>query len=145
MILAHTVPIRYAARMANPKTLDLDAAIGEIEEPQHTRPFKLFGKTWTLVCDLNSFALSDLATGEPAAIVRFLDSIVVPAERQEFRVALASQPNLPAERLGKILNALVEAATERPTTPQSASGSGRPNQKSVPKSAASSSRPRVVR
>lgn len=131
--------------MANPKTLDLDAELGEVEEAIHTRPFKLFSKTWTLVCDLNSFALSDLATGEPAAIVRFLDSIVIEAERTAFRTALASQPSLSAERLGKILTALVEAATERPTTPPSVSGSGRAKPTSVRKSAASSSRVQAVR
>lgn len=131
--------------MANPKTLDLDAALGDADDVINTRPFKLFGKTWTLVCDLNSFALSDLATGEPAAIVRFLDSIVIPEERTDFRTTLAAQPNLSAERLGKILTALVEAATERPTTPPSASGSGRAKPTSARKSAASSSQVRVVR
>lgn len=126
--------------MANPKVLNLDAELGESTDPVNTRPFKLFGRDWTLNCDLNTFALSDLATGEPAAIVRFLTSIVTEDQRDDFRNALASQPNLSAERLGKIITALVEAATERPTTPPSASGSGRANLTSVRKSAASSSR-----
>lgn len=131
--------------MANLKLIDLDAELGDDDTPVHTRPFKLFGRTWTLLCDLNTFALSDLATGEPAAIVRFLNSVVIDEEREDFRNSLASQPNLTAERLGKILTTLVEAATERPTTLASVSGSTAPKRTSPRKSAASSSRTRVVR
>jgi hypothetical protein len=131
--------------MANLKLIDIDAALGDDDAPVATRPFKLFGRNWTLLCDLNSFALSDLATGEPAAIVRFLNSIVAEDEREDFRSTLASQPNLTAEKLGKILTALVEAATDRPTTPASASGSTAPKRTSQRKSAASSSTVRVVR
>lgn len=144
-MLASASPIRYAARMATPKILDLDAQLGGDDQPANTRPFRLFGRDWTLNCDLNAFALSDLATGEPAAIVRFLTSVVVEDQREDFRNALAAQQNLSAERLGAIITALVEATSERPTTPPSGSGSGRPNLTSVRKSAGSSSRTQAGR
>ena len=128
-----------------PKILDLDAEIGLDDTPSATKPFKLFGRTWTMLCDLNSFAMSDLTTGEPAAIVRFIDSVILPAERIDFRNAISSQPNLTAERLGKILTALVEAAAERPTTPPSASSRGATSQTSQRKSAGSSSATRAGR
>lgn len=131
--------------MASNKILDLDAQIGIDNTPSATKPFKLFGRTWTMMCDLNSFAMSDLTTGEPAAIVRFIDSVILPAERVDFRNAISSQPNLTAEKLGAILTALVEAAAERPTTPPSASSRGATNPTSPRKSAANSSVTRVAR
>jgi len=130
--------------MASNKILDLDSELGIEDTPAYTKPFKLFGRTWTMMCDLNSFALSDLTTGEPAAVVRFIDSVILPAERIEFRNAISSQPNLSADRLGKILTALVEAASERPTTPQSDSSSGAAKKTSQRKSGASSSSVQAV-
>jgi hypothetical protein len=133
--------------MTKAKTIDLDADLGldNDDAPVNTRPFKLFGRTWTLVCDLNTFALSDLTTGEPAAVVRFLTSVVVEDERDDFRTAFATAKGLTSETLGKILTAIVEAATERPTSPPSDSGSGRKNPTSPRKSVATSSRVRAVR
>lgn len=131
--------------MATNKILDLDAQIGIDSTPSVTKPFKLFGRTWTLMCDLNSFAMSDLTTGEPAAIVRFMDSVILPDERVDFRNAISSQPNLSADKLAAILTALVEAAAERPTTPPSVSSRGATSQTSPRKSAASSSATRANR
>ena len=126
--------------------LDLDADLAlEDDEPQHTKQFRLFGKDWTLVCDLNSFAMSDLTTGDPSAIVRFIDSVILPEQRVDFRTAMTNVKNLTGEKLGKILGALVEAASERPTTPPSGSSGGARSPTSRPKSVASSSRARVVR
>lgn len=139
-MLAYVDPIRYAAGMAQPKILDLDAQLGIANEPVNTLPFRLFGREWTLLCDLNTFALSDLGTGDPAAVVRYMVSFVIDDERDDFRTALSSQPNMTVERLGEILTALTEAATERPTTPPSVSGPGRQSQTSPRKSAASTSR-----
>jgi len=124
-----------------PKIVDLDAQLGsEPDAPRHTARFRLFGRDWTMVCDLNAFAVSDMLTGEPAAIVRMIDSLVAEDERIDFRTAFASQPNLTAERLGQILNAMIEVAGQRPTTPSSISPRGGRSQTSRPKSAASSSR-----
>ena len=117
------------------KILDLDADLGLDDTPVHTRPIKLLGKEWTLICDLNSYALSNLTTGEPSAIVEFLNGVIIEEQRSDFAKALSAVPNLTPEKLGVILGKLVEAAGERPTKPPSASPRGvsslTPTRKSV--------------
>ena len=127
------------------KLLDLDLGLDLDETPVTTRPIKMFGQEWTLVCDLNSFALSNLTTGDPQALVQFLNSIIVEDQRVEFGKALSSVPNLTPEKLGTILGKLVEAAGERPTTQPSASQRGASNPRTSQKSAAGSSKARAVR
>ncbi len=123
------------------KILNLDEMLDdEPAEPVHTRPFRLFGRDWTLVCDMNAFAVAEMMTGDAGGIVRFIDSLILEEERIAFRTALASKP-LSAERLNKIMDKMIEAAVEpHPTTPPSASSRTGRNQTSVRKSAAGSSR-----
>lgn len=126
------------------KILDLDADLGLDETPVTTRQIKLLGRQWTLVCDLNSYALSNLATGEPEAIVQFINGLIPEDERSDFAAALSKVPNLTPDKLGAILGKLVEAASERPTTPPSASSRGGSNRTSSPKSAAATAKRRGI-
>lgn len=127
--------------MTNNKVIDLDDLIGGEDEdlPVHTRQAKLFGRNWTLVCDVNTFGLAALTTGDPAAIVDFIRSIIHPDEVDEFMGAFRKQRNLSGERLAKIVNALIEAASERPTKQPSVSSRGASSRTSARKSTGTSS------
>lgn len=127
------------------KILDLDADLGLDDAPTHTRPIKMLGRNWTLICDLNSYALSNLSTGDPAAIVQFLNGIIIEDERADFAKALSTVPNLTPEKLGTILGKLVEAASDRPLSPPSALPRGGSKMSTTPKSARTSSAPRAIR
>jgi len=126
------------------KILDLDADLGLDDEPVHTRQIKLLGRQWTLICDLNSYALSNMTTGDPGAIVEFLNGVILEEERSDFAKALSRVKNLTPEKLGAILGKLVEAAGERPTPPPSASPRGASKRTTTPKSAGATSKTRAV-
>lgn len=126
--------------MPTPKVLDLDALIEFDETPVHTRKIKLFKQEWTMVCDVNAMAISDVVSGDPAALVRFFDSIIVDEERVAFRTAMTRVPNLDAETLLAIFSQLMEAAGERPTKPPSSSSGGATTKPPPRKSVASTSR-----
>lgn len=126
------------------KIHDIDAMLGA-DEPVHTTKVKLFGREWTVNCDVNAFALSALTTGDAGAIVDFFKSVIAEDEWSEFRTAMATARNLTGEKLVSVVNGLVEAATARPTTQPSVSSRGAVKKTSSQKSTANSSSTRVVR
>lgn len=127
------------------KIIDLDKQLGFADEPVHVRKVVLFGTEWTILCDVNTFALSNLTTGDPQAIVNFILGVIDPAQRNEFARAISAVPNLDVEKLSAIVGALVEVAAERPTSLPSASRPGAKSRTSAPKSRASTGATRVVR
>lgn len=129
--------------MTKQKIIDIDAELGE-DEPLVTKPIKLLGQQFDLVCDLNFFALGRLSSGNPEAIATMMTAMIAPADQARFAQAMSAKPLSP-ERLDKILAAMVEAAAERPTTPPSASSAGGKNRTSVPKSRAATPPRRVAR
>jgi hypothetical protein len=109
--------------MANPKIVDLDSELDSGEdEVLHTKKIKLLDKEWTIVCDLNTFAMAQIASGDAGGIATFIAGLVIEDERDEFVKTLAGARHLTGERLGAILNRLIEVAGERPTTQPSPSG-----------------------
>lgn len=133
--------------MSNAKILDLDAKLGfaASEAPVHVKQVRLFGAEWTIICDVNSFTLSRVMSGNPEAVVDFLINAVEESQRVAFVKVMSDQKDLSPERLGSILNAFVEVAAERPTTPPSASGSTPAKKTSGRNSGASTARRQVVR
>lgn len=135
--------------MTNSKVLDLDAALGLDAAPQHTKRVKLLGEEWTIVCDLNSFAATNLASGDVEGVMNFIRSMILPEEWPAFARIASMHPALAGEEgsanLIKLVNALTEVAGERPTTPSSISPRGGSRRTSSPKSAASSSAAQVAR
>lgn len=115
------------------KPTDLDALLGfnEPEPEQHTTKVTLFGRQWTVRCDINAFVLSSLASGDAGAISKFLTNIIV---EEDWPATLSAQRNLDPERLGRIVAALVEAASERPTESPARSSRTAKNRTSGPRS-----------
>lgn len=102
--------------MANYKIVDLDAELGITgEEPIHTKKIKLLGAEWTIICDLNSFAMAQIAGGDASGLSTFLINLVHPDEREDFVKVMSGAKGLDGERLGKLLTKLIEVAGERPT------------------------------
>lgn len=103
--------------MATPKkVLDLDTQLGlDLVSDVPTKKVTLFGREWTITCDVNSFALSDIMAGDAGGIARFLRGLIADEEADAFAAALSRVRNLDAEKLAALLNALVEVAAERPT------------------------------
>lgn len=101
--------------MATTKVHDLDSQLGLDSTPAPTKRVKLFGKEWTIVCDVNAFAVADILSGDVGGIARFIRGVVAPEEADAFAAALGRVPNLDGEKLGQILNVLIEVAGERPT------------------------------
>lgn len=108
------------SRMANSIDLDKDLGFSE-DEVTHTKKVKLLGKEWTLVCDLNAFAMAQIASGESAGVSQFIINLVVPSQQEEFAQALRNAKNMTGERLGLLLSKLIEVAGERPTVSPSRS------------------------
>lgn len=131
--------------MTTKKVIDLDAQLGfdEPDEPLHTKTVSLFGREWTVVCDLNSFGMTAFMTGDVQGIVELLLGLVVEGERDDFVKALSRKRNLDAEKLRDIINALIEVAAEVPTKQPSASSRTATKRTSKPKSVASSSATRA--
>ena len=128
------------------KIIDLDAQFaGEPAEPIHTRKVKLFGEEWTVVCDVNSFVLTNISNGDTKAFMEFLENVVVEEEKARMRQALSSQRGLTAEKLLRIIVALMEVVAARPTQSPSASSRTASKRTSSPKSTAASSRTRGAR
>ena len=119
------------------KAIDLDSQLGFDLTPAPTKVVRLFGTEWTIVCDINSFAISDIMSGDAGSIARFLRGVVVPEQGAAFADALSKVPNLDGEKLGKLLEVLIEAASERPTESPSpvrrTAGSQTSVRKSVPR------------
>lgn len=102
---------------AMPKITDLDAKLddGKPRKTVPTKPVKLFGRVWNVRCDINSFAVAELAEGNISAISAYMRNTVVAEEADDFVKALIAEPDLDGERLSAILNALIEVQAERPT------------------------------
>lgn len=118
------------------KIIDLDAELDFEDEPVHTARVKLLGREWTVVCDLNSFAMAQIAGGDASGISKFLTGLIHPDEQEDFALTLSSAKNLNGDRLGKVLEKLVEVAGERPTEPPSPSLRTAKKQTSAPRSRA---------
>jgi len=103
--------------MASNKVHDLDTQLGLDLTPAPTKKIKLFGQEWNIVCDVNAFAVADILSGDVGGIARFIRGVVAPDEADAFAAALGRVPNLDGEKLGQILNVLIEVAGERPTAP----------------------------
>lgn len=118
--------------MASPKVdFDFDKALGfDVDESVPTKKIRLLGKDWTIMCDLNSFAMARIASGEASGVATFITNLVVPDEREEFTAALEGAKNMTGERLGLLLQHLVEVAGERPTEQPSRSPRTAKNQTS---------------
>lgn len=105
------------------KVIDLDALLGLTppDAPKYLKSIKMLGREWTVVCDVNQFAVTALASGEAKGIMRLMESLILPEQWEDFQDAMARVPGLTAEQLIDIVTKLMEVAAERPTTPPSGS------------------------
>jgi hypothetical protein len=102
--------------------LDLDKELGIADDgTAETKTIRLLGREWTVVCDLNSFAMAQIAAGDSAGVAGFLVNLIAEDQQEDFGLALASAKNMNADRLGTILQKLIEVAGERPTAQPSPS------------------------
>lgn len=119
------------------KTFDIDALISaDLDKAKAeiaTQEVKLFGKTFRIYTDVNLYLGLGIDTGDAASIIGLLNTIIHEDDLAEFKTTLSSQRGLNAEVLVKIVSGLLEAASERPTTPSSVSGSGRKRSTSTKK------------
>lgn len=126
--------------MTEPKPIDLDAELAADEELKaeapNTQPIVLFGRTWDVLTDINSFSLAQLQSGDWGAIPRHLRNTVIPEQRDDFANAFADAPNMTEARLGKIIQKILEVQAGRPTTKPSRSSRPASKRTSSPKSAA---------
>lgn len=113
--------------MASAKIIDLDTELGiglAEDVPRVTKAIRLLGLEVRVVCDLNSFGLSNLASGNTEQIMTFLRSMIHPDDWQAFATAASMHPSLSGEdgsaMLVKIINRITEVAAERPTKQPSA-------------------------
>lgn len=130
-------------RMA--KVIDLDRQVGDSEEPIHTVKIKLFQREWDVVCDVNSYALTALSSGDVEAYRDYLVNSVIDEQRSAMKEALLRQRGLTAERFMTIINAVMEVVMERPTKSASASSRTPTKRTSAPRSTGGSSKARVSR
>jgi hypothetical protein len=106
------------------KAVDLDKELGMVvTERMPTKEIKLLGKEWTIICDLNSFAMAQIAGGDPGGISKFLMGLVIEEQREDFAATLSAAKGLDGEKLGALLSRLIEVAAERPTESPSPSRS----------------------
>lgn len=110
--------------MANPKVIDLDAELGitDVDDgPQHIKKIKLLGLDIRVVCDLNSFGLTNVTSGkgDSGEVMLFLESMIHPDDWQAFAHTASLHPALKgeqgAERLSAMIRRITEVASERPT------------------------------
>lgn len=127
-----------------PTSFDMDAFIADQRDAAlktvKYNPMTLFGREWRLTTEPNVFVALAGAYGDIEAMTSMIGNCVHPDERADFRKALMSADGINAEVLMKLLNGLVEAAAERPTTSRSGSSTRSAVKKAAPrKSAARSS------
>lgn len=128
------------------KIIDIDSQLPvKPDAPTVTQPVRLFGQEWDVVCDVNSFTLASLLSGEVQAYTEFLLHAVVDEQQAAMRRVLTEQRGLDPERLAAIVNALVEVMAERPTVSPSASSRTASKRTSSRKSTAASSSARAAR
>jgi hypothetical protein len=108
--------------MANPTPIDLDAELGfDKDFTIPTKSVHFLGRDWTIVCDLNSFRMAQIAAGESSGIAQFLVDMFIEDERDDLAEALSKAKGLTGEKLGLLLQRVIEEAGERPTEPPSRS------------------------
>ncbi len=134
--------------MATPKVQDLDADLGfaaPLDEPTTTKTVKVFGTEIRVVCDVNTFGISNLTrTGAGTAeLMDFMKSMIHPEDWDKFAFVAGQSPSLAGEdgfeNLTKLVTKLMEVAAERPTTRPSALPRGGSTRSSGRKSAVRSS------
>lgn len=95
---------------------DLEAAAENVVEKG---PVIVMGREWMIVepqNSLHSFRMGDLAN-DPMAIIDAMKDCVTPDQRADFIQALKTAAILPTDVLMKIVNAILEVAFARPTSP----------------------------
>lgn len=96
--------------------IDLDTLLGMIvTEKMPTKEVKLFGRKWTINCDLNSFSMAQIAGGDASGLAKFLTNLVAEDQQEDFVKAMSEAKGLNGEKLGELLGKLIEVAAERPT------------------------------
>ena len=121
--MCHDVP------MATKKTpIDIDALLREdIDEAIAATkyvPVTVFGQTRRVSQSPNTFAALAGSYGDVEALVSMIVGVIHEDDREEFRHDLLMAQGITADVLMKILNSLVEAASERPTKSPSDSSTG---------------------
>jgi hypothetical protein len=112
-----------------PDIVDIDAAIGDdLAKSQASIgsvPIKVFGETFRVLNDINTFLLLQVGGDDAAAIAKMMVSLIHEDDRAAFKGALGRQRGLTAEILLKVFDGMMEAATNHPTqsSPGSSSGS----------------------
>lgn len=130
-----------AAHMATPKVLDLDADLDlGPDEPIHTKRVKILGEEVTIVCGVNQFIASGLLGDNPdaGALRALIKDMILPADWPKFATALTEHPAMRGEKgianLWTVVGKLIEAASERPTSPPSGSPRSVSTRSTAPKS-----------
>ena len=104
------------------KTVNFDTELGMlVTEKMPTKKIHLLGRDWTIICDLNSFAMAQIAGGDAGGLAQFVANLFPEEDRDDFVKALAGAKGLTGEKLGALLAKLIEVAGERPTEPLSPS------------------------
>ena len=127
------------------KVTDIDAIVPAEPTGIPTKKIKLFGREWEVVCDINDYTMTAVATGDPKAFRDLLVNAVVDDQREEMHQELMRQRGMTTERFAAIVNAVLEVAAERPTTSPSASSRTRATPASVRRSTGASSKAQVAR
>ena len=125
--------------MPTNNVIDLDARLGlNKDEPMHTKKVKLLGREWNVVCDVNTFGVSAIASGDLGAIYSFVRNLVIAEEADDFVAALQKARNMDGDKLFATVQALMEVAAERPTVRPSPSRATASKRTSSTRSQASS-------
>ena len=134
--------VSYAA-MTN--ITDIDALVPAAPASLTTKQVRLFGRVWDVVVDVNDYALTAVATGDPAAFRDLIVNAVVDDQREEMHQALLRERGMTTERFAAIANAVLEVAAGRPTKSPSGSSRTRATPASGRKSTAVSSKAQGAR
>lgn len=116
--------------------IDFDKELG-LDQPAKkvpTKKIRIFGREWDVQCDLNTFAVAKMTTGDIGTIANFINNAVVPDQRQDFATAMSGVTDFDQDKLLKLLTRLIEVAGERPTPRPSVSRSTGTKRTSAPKS-----------
>lgn len=121
--------------------IDLDKELGlpATEDEIPIKEIVLGGRTWHILCDVNSFSIAKLGGGDTAGLSEFIGGLVIEEEREDFVAMLAGLRGLDPEAFNKLLSRLMEVAAERPTERPSSSSPSAKSRASVRRSTAASS------
>lgn len=112
--------------VTNPKTIDLDADLSDVladsGEDVPVIPVKIFGETFHVRQDLNSWHITRLQSGDAGGISEMLLGVLDEDERTRFNSLLGRQKNFNEKKLVAVFQAVLGvAAGERPTSTSPAS------------------------